>query len=138
MARRSATDTGEVDPTYYRFMKFDDRLSHWGDPNHRPLIPNHATVLPPDLPDDALRLLLIRMELEEAFFKLNNLDREAESAAWLENTVDVPSSDGNVFEATKARGRVALRYDIRALIHRFDAELPPIIPPGGCIDPELD
>jgi len=128
----SASDAAIPDQSHYRFVKFDERPSHWGDPNHRPLIPNHAMVLPPDLPEETLRPLLIRMAIEEAFFKLNHLDTEADYAAWLENTIDIPSCDGNIHEATKARGRGALRHEIRALVGALDAEFPPIIPPCRC------
>ena len=113
----------------FTFKPFRERESQWDpNPNHKPLIPNVATVLPPDLPEPILRTLLLRMQLEEAFYKLNHLDEETEYAIWRENSLDGIWQD-RIKDAAQSRAREVLSYEIRQIVHSIDETFPPILPP---------
>ena len=48
-----------------KFIPFRNRKTYWGDNSMRPMIPNVATVIPPGVIPELLRVLLYRMKLEE-------------------------------------------------------------------------
>jgi hypothetical protein len=125
---RAESKGRENNTMLFRFTPFVQRTTHWGKIRHRPFIPNMATILPPDLPEETLKLLMLRMQMEETMFKLNNVDSEGEYGAWLENNLDGPAWDGDLWEATKSRARLCLRCDFKRLIEKFDDMFPPIIP----------
>ena len=52
---------------------------NFSEPENFPLIPNIATVIPPDLPEPLVRLLLLRMNVEEDFYRLENLFDELDN-----------------------------------------------------------
>jgi hypothetical protein len=132
--REDIDESPENAPMLFRFTPFVKRTTHWGRPSHRPFIPTVAVILPPDLREDTLKLLMLRMQMEETMFKVNQVEHEGEYGAWLENNLDGPAWDGDLWEATKSRARLSLRCDFKRLIDEFDRMFPPILPPSPVSD----
>lgn len=111
------------------FIPYKNRETHWGDPLYRPLIPNVATVLPPDLPEPILKALLIRMQIEEANYKLDHLNTEVDHAIWRENTVDTNIWSNQIKGAKLSRAKEVLLKEMRAANDEYDKFFPIILPP---------
>lgn len=111
-----------------QFIPFRNRKSYWGDRSMRPLIPNVATVIPPDVNPELLSILLYRMKLEENAYKMKNLDSQAINVIWQENKIDTylfPNQEDAILSKAYECGR----FEKYSLIKEIDQALPPVLPP---------
>ena len=112
-----------------KFIPFSDRKTHWSDKNHRTLIPNVATVLPPGLPPQILKTLLLRMQLEEALYNINNLETEKEFVVWCEDALDSHIWTGRIEKAIESKAKNILSNEIKSILREIDEMYPEILPP---------
>ncbi|KAH0789608.1 KH domain containing protein [Histomonas meleagridis] len=110
------------------FIPFRSRETHWGPINYRPLIPNVATVLPPNLPEPLLQALMLRMQYEETQYKLDHLDEEADYVVWKENSLDISTWSGNVADAKESRAKEVLFEETRKYANSFEEMFPTFLP----------
>ena len=110
------------------FVPFRSRETHWGPVNFRPLIPNIATVLPPNLPEPLLQALMHRMQYEEAQYKLDHLEEETDYVIWKENSLDISTWSGNVSDAKESRAKEILFDETKKYANNFEDMFPLILP----------
>lgn len=111
-----------------KFIPFRNRQSHWGDPSNRPLIPNVATIIPPDVDPDILPFLLYRMKLEELAYKTKYIDDQSINIVWTENKLDnylFPNPE----DALLSKAYECLRLDKHILLKEIDKAAPAVLPP---------
>ena len=106
-----------------KFIPFRKKKSHWGKDQTRYAIPNIATVLSPNLPEPILKALLLRMQIEELHFKLNNKEQFI-NILWRENSIDTTNWE-KFDDALEGRAREAAGAEIRAIVKEIDDMFPP-------------
>lgn len=122
----SDSDEEFIDKRPY-FEPFNKKATHWGEPNHRPKIPNVAYILPPNLTGAKLQMALLRMQIEENAFEIEHQDEEASYSIWKESYIDSKSWYNNIPLAVKEKSREILAREIKTTITAFDQEFPSII-----------
>ena len=115
------------DESSHRFIPFRERRTHWGDDQVRPMIPNVATVIPPNVDPALLKLLLRRMKVEEVTYKLRHLDDHDTDLIWLENNLEAHIFNSRR-EAVQGRARECAGFELRSLVNEIDNAYPPILP----------
>lgn len=111
------------------FTQYKNRTTHWGESTYRPIIPNVPTVLPPDLPPPLLHMVLLRVQQEEAQYKFDHLEAEADYAVWRANALDLTTWSGRTLDAKRSRAKEILSKEIRQAQLEFDQIFPIMLPP---------
>ena len=117
-----------IDTETEHFVPYKEKETHWADSSFKPLIPNVATVLPGDLPDPFLQLLLLRMQLEEAQYKFEHIDEETKYVIWQENSIDLTMWHGKVADAAKSRAKELLVNEINFIQNEINKYSPVFLP----------
>lgn len=110
------------------FTPFQSRTTHWGPENHRPLVRNVATVLPPGLPPSILKTLLLRMQLEDAQYNLLHIKSEWEYINWLDSSMDFGAWNGEVDKALYSRAKANCLKEIQEVNKEVESLYPNILP----------
>lgn len=118
----------EIDEVTKKFVPFRNRHNHWGDPTNRPLIPNVATIIPPDVDPELLPFLLYRMKLEELTYKSQHLDDQSINIVWTENKLDTYLFP-NIEDALLSKAYECIRFEKHMLFQEIDKAIPAVLPP---------
>jgi hypothetical protein len=110
------------------FVPFSERKTHWGDKDDRPCIKNVATVLPPGLPPPILKILLLRMQLEEALYNAEHLETAANYVVWCEESLDAETWRGRIKKALESKAKEIIAEEIRTILGEIDELYPNILP----------
>ena len=111
-----------------KFFPFRLRKSYWSNSSDHIMIPNVATVIPPDVHPDLLPILLYRMKLEEIAYKAKNLDTQAQNTTFLENKLDLylfPDFD----DALLSKAYESLIFEKHNIIKVLDKAVTPVLQP---------
>lgn len=111
------------------FVQYKNRDTHWGEATYRPIIPNVPTVLPPDLPPPLLHMILLRIQQEEAQYKFDHLDSEADYAVWRANALDLTTWSGRTLDAKRSRAKEILTKEMKQAQVEIDKIFPIMLPP---------
>ncbi|EAX96803.1 hypothetical protein TVAG_299630 [Trichomonas vaginalis G3] len=110
------------------FIPFQSRKTHWGSKDHRPVVQNVATILPPGLPPQILKTLLLRIQLEDAQYNLSHINTEKEYINWLENSIDYSSWNGESENAIISKAKENCLKEINEINKEMESLYPSILP----------
>ena len=104
------------------------KKSKWSAPKSRTVMPNVACMLPPDLHPDVLRAFLLRFQLGELEYKMNNLEEEMTNINFGESIITQTELRAQVTPDVRARDTlVKERREIADSIERmYPAFCPPL------------
>ncbi|OHS99696.1 hypothetical protein TRFO_08347 [Tritrichomonas foetus] len=69
------------------------------------------------------------MQQEEAQYKFNHIEDEAEFVVWRENTLDLTTWSGKAHEAAKSRAKELLSEEMKSIQSEIDEIFPIVLPP---------
>jgi hypothetical protein len=101
------------------------KRSRWGPPGKRTIIPNVASILPPDLTPDILQAFLLRFQFEEVEYKLSHLEFEQKNVNFAEN----PLAESRFAAPPDVRARNLLLQERRQILTSIDRVYPIFRPP---------
>lgn len=112
----------------FSFTSYKDRITQWGTPNHQLILPNIPTIIDSDMPEELFKILMIRIQLEEAYYKLEHIEEEKEYVIWRENTIPMQQWSNKTAKAAKSRATELLTREISMLEDELYKINPPILP----------
>ena len=99
------------------FTPFRKRNTYWSDEKERVCVHNIPTIIPPNIPAPILDALLLRMQIEESCFKLEN--GYLEVILFQENSIDKTNWE-KMEDAVESRCRESTSAEMRSIVHEID------------------